>query len=251
MITGCSQSDGFSSSEVNTDDTDIETLNPSVPSLAPNPYKPAGWYAKTEVSATASNGRVYQHTTAGVFGELKQSEDGQDQHDVPGYGAAILQVIMVPDFTTNMTVGYFSDYKKYEENSTTKKVWTFQVKNQYAVNLADAPITIDIKGVYDVEYRDDRGKVEYKESTQVDTDKRNKLTLIDVDNAKEYTVIQLSSANLTMQGVHTRTFRWVKGTVDNTDYEPLSSPQRAAGRQIVSEFTTAPETTSKFGDSPQ
>jgi len=219
------------------DGGDVPTVTPPV---KVDPYKTAGWYGKTEVSATAADGKVYSHKSAGVFGELVQSSDDKDKHDIPGYGAAILQVIFVPEFTTDMDVGYFSDYKKYDEAGTPKKVWTFQVKNQQIVDLSSAPIIINLNGVHDVQYRDDRGRVEYKESSTIDQAKVDELRLVDVDNNNSYTVNELAIANLTMQGLHTRTFRWVLGSVDSSDYNALPSAQRASARVASSDFQVVP-----------
>ena len=262
LLTGCSESDGYSSSN------QTSTTDPVV-----NPYQSAGWYGKTKISVNFTDidnsVKVLKHTTAGVFGELKQSSDDKDQHDVPGYGPAVFQIIMIPEFSTDTSAGFFTEYKNYNPENSDKKVWTFQIKQQSSIclevnpddsskcnrwmDLKDSPIAINLEGVYDVEYRDDRGSVEYKESSTVDTEKVIALTLVDVDIGTKYTVEELASANLTMNGLHVRTFRWVVGPVDSTDYEALSSPQRAARRTASSEFQVAPDsnTGGKFGLPPQ
>jgi len=247
LLAGCSESDGYSSSANSIDKTDL-----TVPTPKPDPYKVAGWYAKTEVSATAADGKVYSHKTAGVFGELVQSDDAKDQHDISAYGTAIFQVVFPQTEWSDDNGDYFSNYQHFDKESTAKRVWTFQIKNQHTVNLANAPITINLEGTYDVEYRDDRGRVEYQESSDVNVSRVTALMLVDVDNQVEYTVDELATANLTMDGKHTRTFRWVLGTTDATDYEPLPAPQRAAGRTAASEFKAAPprQGGGKFGLPP-
>ena len=248
LSTGCSEEESTTGKAPSVEGP---TIPP--PEVIPDPYHSAGWYARTEVLATASDGKVYSHTTAGVFGQLVQSSDDQDQHDIAGYGPAILQVIFIPEFSTDTTAGFFSEYKNYDENSSEKKVWTFMVKNQNTVDLSNAPITISLEGTFDVKYRDDRGKVEYKESASSDDNITSDLHLVDVDNNTDYSVNELSNAGLSMQGLHTRTFRWVLGSVENTDYEALPSAQQAPGRNGSSDFKMAPTRNSggKFGLPPQ
>jgi len=250
LSTGCSKEEDDATDEK----PSTEVPTPQPPVVIPDPYHAAGWYARTEVYATASDGTIYSHTTAGIFGQLVQSSDDQDQHDIAGYGPAILQVIFIPEFSTDTTIGFFSEYKNYDENSSEKKVWTFMVKNQNTIDLSDAPITISLEGTFDVKYRDDQGKIEYKESTSSDGNITTDLHLVDVDNAADYTLDELPTANLSMQGLHTRTFRWVLGDVDSIDYEPLPSAQLSAGRNgSLSDFKAAPTRTSggKFGLPPQ
>ena len=53
--------------------------------------------------------------------------------------------------------------------------------------------------------------------------KKTALTLIDIDNQQEYSYDTLGTAGLTMDGLHTRTFRWVLGSVEASDYEPIGT----------------------------
>ena len=234
-----------------------DPTEPTEPQPVVNPYKSAGWYGKTEVSATASDGSVYSHSTAGVFGELLQSNEAKDQHDIPGYGSSIIRVVFPQTEWLDDNGDYFSDYKKYDENSTEKRVWTFQVKNQETVNLATASITIHLDGVFDVQYKEVNGKVTYKESTEVNQTIVNELHLVDVDTATEYTVDQLKTANLTMEGLHTRTFRWVLGVVEQDDYSPLTTIKSISSFSTEDEVdafstkTSTQNTGGKFGLPPQ
>ena len=258
LLSGCNED---TTNDTNTPPSKEDITIPVVvtpPTPVSSPYKSAGWYAKTEVAAVASDGTVYKHKTAGIFGELVQSSDEKDQHDIPGYDAALLQVIFLPSYSSDTVVGYFSEYKYFDVNSTDdKKVWTFQVKNQNTVDLSGQKITINLNGVYDVEYRDDRAKIEYLESEIIDTDKVAQLTLIDIDFQRSYSVDQIVDANLSMidasgNPVHTRTFKWIYGTVDATDYATLA-PQRASGRISTPEFTvtTTEQSFGKFGLPPK
>jgi hypothetical protein len=239
---------------VTTPDT-VEEPIPEVIEPTLDSYKTAGWYGKTEVTATASDGKVYNHSTAGVFGELIQSDDAKDQHDIIGYGSAILQVVFPQTDWGDDNGDYFSDYKKYDEESNEKRVWTFQIKNQHTINLASAPISIKLDGTYDVTYKEENGKVEFKTSKTVNTAKQDTLNLVDVDNSTSYTLEELRAANLNMDGLHTRTFRWVAGVVDAGDYTPLVTAKVSAeisSKQIdTATFEETEEKIGKFGLPPQ
>ena len=245
-------------------DTDEPISDPKPPV---DPYKPAGWYGKTQVSATAADGTVYTHTTAGVFGELLQSDEDKDKHDILGYETSILQVVFPQTEWEDDNGDYFSNYLNYDEYSAEKRVWTFQIKNQHTVDLSNAPITINLEGVYDVKYKEENGRVEYKESTDVNQTLLGTLHLVDVDNQAVYTVDELKTASLTMDGLHTRTFRWVMGIVEQDDYLPLSKTTEAAVSKMsvysaedptettdTSDFSLKPESQragGKFGLPPQ
>jgi len=181
--------------------------------------KAGGWYGRTVVSATAADGTVYTHSTAGIFGELVDSNEAVDQHDIPGFGAAALQVVF-PQGEEGSTKDFFSNYQSFDSGD--KKIWEFQIKNQITVDLASVPISIESPVIKKVTYKKVKGQIIYGEET-VDNTKAAELTLIDVDNATSYTVGQLATANLTMAGqddcpLHTRTFKWVLGAVTNDDY---------------------------------
>ncbi len=187
--------------------------------------KYAGWYMRTKVSATASNGKVYSHSTAGVFGKLKQSRYKIDKHDIPGYGSAIFQVVF-PHYDWEDDSGdYFSDYRKWKKEREGKRaVWTFMIKNQHTVNLANAPIQIELEGLQNIDFVKKDGRIDYIETT-LEPEKRNDFTLVDVDNNQTYSYDELENANLTMNGSHKRTFRWVRGEVRKKDFNPVPDPQ--------------------------
>ncbi len=187
--------------------------------------KYAGWYMQIKVSATAPNGKVYRHSSAGVFGQLKQSKKKIDKHDIPGYGAAVFQVVF-PHYNWGDDSGdYYTDYRKWNKKKDGKRaVWTFQVKNQHSVHLENAPITIELEGLQNVDYTKEDGRIVYHE-TNLDLEKRNDFTLVDVDNNKTYSIDELENANLTMDGTHKRSFRWVRGEVRKKDFKPVPEPQ--------------------------
>ncbi len=242
LMSGCSESDGYSSSKIDSKLNDKVVVEPPIVLKPVDPYRTAGWYGRTTISAEATDGTVYEHMTAGIFGELIQSIDGKDQHDIPAYQASILQVMMIDDALNQNNTFYFSNYKHFDANNVVKRTWTFQVKNQITVDLSNAPIKITLPTLYNVSYRDDRGRIEYKEATENNTSIMSNLHLVDVDNQTEYTIDTLATANLNMDGKHTRTFRWVLGSTDANDYQPLFAVQRSAGRNAVvtaEEFTPA------------
>ena len=187
--------------------------------------KYAGWYMRTKVSATATNGKVYNHDSAGVFGKLVQSKYKKDKHDIPGYGSAIFQVVFPHYDWEDESGDYFSDYRKWKKKRVGKRVvYTFLVRNQHTVNLANAPIKIELDGLQNVDFIKKDGKVTYIETT-LEPEKRNEFTLVDVDNNKTYSYDELENANLTMDGSHKRTFRWVRGEVREKDFDPLPQPE--------------------------
>ncbi len=207
----------------------------------------AGWYMRTIAKATLADGSKYVHQTAGVFGELDESSDEKDKHDIASFKDAILQVVFLPEWDKDGE-SYFSDYRSYGDAQ--KQVWTFQVKNQRDVNLASADLNLSIAGLYDVYKVND---TRYEEELASNNSKKTSLNLVDVDNSTSYTLEQLTTASLSMDGEHTRTFRWVLGTVEESDYAPSvsSAPQRSAARTTTSDFKEAPQTNGTFGLPPQ
>ncbi len=184
----------------------------------------AGWYMRTKVYATAQDGTVYRHESAGVFGKLREAKRGRDIHDIPGYGAAILQVVFPHYDWGDVSGDYFTDYRKWKRKRVGKRaVWTFLVRNQHTVNLANAPLKIVVEGAQHLDSVKENGRVRYIE-TRRDPKLRAALTLVDVDNNRTYRVDELEDAQLGMQGLHTRTFRWVLGKVRKKDFEPLKRP---------------------------
>jgi len=188
--------------------------------------KYAGWYMRTRVSATTADGTVYQHNSAGVFGKLKQSKYKKDRHDIPAFGATALQVVF-PHYNwgDDDSGDYWSDYRKYNKQRAGKRaVWTFLVRNQKTVDLSNASIEIKLDGQQNIDFIKKGKNVTYIE-TDIDTQKRNDFTLVDVDNQETYNIDELKSADLSMDGKHTRTFRWVRGEVKKRDFRPVTMPE--------------------------
>ncbi|ADV46005.1 hypothetical protein [Nitratifractor salsuginis] len=185
-----------------------------------------GWYMRTRVSATAEDGTVYQHNTAGVFGRLVDSWNGKDRHDIPAYGPAALQVVF-PHYNwgDKESGDYWSDYRSYpEKGSNERAVWTFQVKNQKSVDLSNADIRIKLDDARRVDFVKIDGNIRYKE-TGLNQGMKNQFTLVDVDNKQTYSVDELDKINLNMDGKHIRTFRWVRGPVLEEDFKPVVLPK--------------------------
>ena len=214
---GSGSSNGNNSDD-NSDDKSDEDKTPAIV------MEKAGWYLRTVVSATTHDGKVYTHKTAGVFGVLADSEDKKDRHDLSAYGegGAILQVLFTPTDWGDDNRNYFSNYKKYDENTPYKRnTWKFKVRNAKSVNLKNADLKIEVNGPYDIRSTDTKGYTQYKETLSKDmTELLEKLTLVDLDNNTTYSYDELKNANLGMDGTHTRTFRWVVGTVQSEDYNP-------------------------------
>lgn len=213
------------------------------------------WYMKTVAKATTNDSTEYIHNTAGIFGELRESQNGKDRHDILGFGTTILQVVFPQTEWDENNGDYFSDYRTLTDEDV-KKVWTFQVKNQRDVNLADAPLQLLLYGPYDVTSTEENGRVTYEESLSKDTAKKTSITLIDIDNQVEYSYEELKTQQLNMDGLHTRTFRWVIGTVTQEDYARLRTSVATKSMSLKSTaqtFKMSSETisNSKFGLPPQ
>ena len=187
--------------------------------------KYAGWYMHTKVYATTEEGKEYSHTKAGIFGKLKQSKWKKDQHDVPAFSAATFQVVF-PHLNWGEESGdYYSNYYKWKRNRVNKRaVWTFQVKNQSGADLSNASLRIELEGAQNVAFVKKDDVVTYIE-TKLKPEKKENFTLVDVDNHETYSVDELEYANLGMDGKHTRTFRWVMGSVKKRDFNPLPQPE--------------------------
>ena len=75
-----------------------------------------------------------------------------------------------------------------------------------------------------VKFTRENGNVHYTE-TDLNTEMKNNFTLVDVDNKQTYQVDELEYADLSMDGKHTRTFRWVRGRVKKKDFKPVMLPE--------------------------
>lgn len=214
----------------------------------------SNWYMKTVASAQLSDGTSYTYEKGGVFGELEDSNDGQDRYDVLSFGTAILKVVF-PQTEWTDNGDYVSDYHGLKEENE-KRVWTFQVKNEQSIDLTNAPLTLSLDGPYDVLFANQDGYISFKETLSNDTSKKTSITLVDVDNQTEYTYDALQTANLTMNGLTTRTFRWVLGAVDSSDYNEVISPStkvadfNVAARSAKVSATSDSSSNDKFGLPP-
>jgi len=228
LLSGCNSTDSEIADAINqaikdnnlTQDQNGTDDQEEIPEKTPPvEVKKVGWYLRTTVTATLPDGRVLTHNTAGVFGELDESDAGKDKHDIPSYGASALQIRFINE-NISPDKEYFSDYRKYEDTEK-KETWTFAVKNEYtrevpAVNLANADFTIAVEPMVEVLKKE--GYAHYIEKKALpQTDKRNALTLIDLDNGKVYGYEELSNVTFNFDGSHVRTFKWVLGEVDNND----------------------------------
>jgi hypothetical protein len=182
--------------------------------------KPAGWYMRTVLTASLDDGTVVMQQRGGVFGELRDSIDEEDRHDIASFGSAVLQMLFVND---NSDKTYFSDYRAY--NPDAKKVWTFRVVNQESIDLSDASIAFTVEGPYDAYENTEQKSPQYIEKPSADRRLKSSLTLVDLDHQKTYEYEELKNTALSMDGKHTRTFRWVLGAVYASDMQmPSGAP---------------------------
>lgn len=213
LINGCSDTE----STENVDDVLIEVS-------APVEKKVSNWYMKTVVDTTLSDGTSYSYKKGGVFGELEESSDGKDRYDVLSYGTRALHIVFPRTEWEEDNGDYVSDYHGIK-NEAEKRVWTFQVKNQSSdIDLSNAPLKIALDGPYDVEFKNEKGYISFNERPSKDMSKKTSITLVDVDNQTAYSYAELTTANLSMDGLKTRTFKWVLGSVDPSDYEAVAAP---------------------------
>ena len=211
---------------------------------------------RTVATATTPDGKVYTHRSAGILGELKESRDSLDRHDINAFGTATLYVVF-PKAKNNSVEDYFSDYHHYDPDSqydAERQVWTFQVKNESGEDLSDASISLRIEGPYKVYKK--RSGIGYEEEPVEDNDMLRHLALVDLDNHKVYTYNQLQNTDLRMEGKRVRTFRWVLGGVLSehlNDSEVQVLAQKALQKQTAKRSLHAVSVSSsgKFGLPPR
>lgn len=214
----------------------------------------AQWYARTTVSAVNPETQtVISHKTAGIIGQLNESSDGKDRHDIIGMGTetATLEVVFPQNEWGSANGDYFSDYHSVKVG---KDSWIFQVKNMNNnIDLKDQAITIALEGIYTVESTIVNGSTRYSETLNRADEKLGELTLIDLDNSVAYAVSELSNAEITMDGKHTRTFKWVLGAVIEADYDvPVTTSSTAKSMSFKSAVVNSETVSnSKFGLPPQ
>jgi hypothetical protein len=197
------------------DDANSNVDTPVTPAELP---KEAGWYMRTVVSAVSPSGKVYVHNTAGVFGELDDSSDNLDNHDIESIGQATLQVRFI---NSQLEVGkeYFSDYRSYKGELPEREVWTFLIKNERGEDLSQSTFKLDLEAPKRIVRRPQDNKL--VEVGELENDIRNQLTLVDADNGKTYTYEEAKNMVFSMEGQHTRVFRWVIGRVTKSDLIPI------------------------------
>ena len=173
-----------------------------------------GWYMRTTVEATTPSGRKVAHNTAGVFGELKESEAGEDKHDVPSAGTAELQVLFV-NKELNETKQYFSDYRHYNEEESPHQAWTFTVNNTAGEDLSGVDFSLNVEALRELTQEE---KGNYREVVSLNQSKRESLSLIDLDNNETYSYASAKEKSFNMDEKHIRAFRWVLGEIEASDY---------------------------------
>jgi hypothetical protein len=212
----------------------------------------SGWYMRTVATATSNDGTEYTHDTAGIMGELKESQDGKDRHDIEAFGAPILSVVFTQEAWEEENGDYFSDYRQFREDGT-RQVWTFQVKNSGSIDLRNAALQLRLEDPYTVYEVAEETRTTYKEELSEDKSKKNDIILVDVDMQKEYSYAELETVQLSMEGKKKRTFRWVLGGATTAeDYEPLFAPVAASKlAKTINESSSLEATGDKFGLPPQ
>ncbi len=210
--------DNDMNSNINKNDDIHNNINDDINNKTSYISKKIGWYIRLIAEARLNNGKRFIQNKEGVFGEYKYSIDGEDRHDIPSFGTDILRVVFIHN-DWNGASQYYSDYRKYSEDSSTKEVWTFQVKNDRDINLANASLKLYFEGLYDI--FDNRGDIIERVSKNQNIKKS--LKIIDLDNGNLYLYGDSKAINISMDGKHTRTFRIVLGDVTDDDYKAINS----------------------------
>ncbi len=214
----------------------------------------AQWYARTTVSAVNPDTQtIIEHKTAGVFGQLHESSDEKDPHDIIGMGTdtATLEVVFPQNEWGSDNGDYFSDYHSVKEDGDS---WIFQVKNMNKnIDLKDEAIMITLEGIYTVEATIVDGSTRYSEKLNHTDERLEELTLIDLDNKVAYSVSELNNAEISMNGMHIRTFKWVLGSVTEADYNAPLNTSITATPMSFKRTAVNPESVSnsKFGLPPK
>ena len=260
FMIGCDSSNISSASDSNVGSSNTDSEVSSDVGSSSEGTSLAQWYARTTVSAVIPDTQtIIAHKTAGVFGQLNESNDGKDLHDIIGMGtqSATLEVVFPQNEWDSASGDYFSDYHSIKEGDDS---WTFQVKNMYnpnyPVDLSNEAIKITLEGIYTIKSIGINGNIRYTETLNRADERLEKLTLIDLDNRVAYAVSELPTAEITMDGMHTRTFKWVLGTVTEADYAAVTTPavsKSMSFKNTVEAFKMSSETVpdSKFGLPPQ
>lgn len=208
-----------------------------------------GWYFRTVVTAKLADGRTFDYRSGGIFGRAVDSEDGFDKHDIPVFGTAILQSVFVQTEWNEKNGDFFSDYRSLPKNDPYRDaVWDFQIKNQQSVNLANATLHISVEGPYGFVYTSN-GIHEFNltEAASLKYD----LFLVDIDKQTVHPYMQLGASGLTMESMHTRSFRWVLGNVRNRDLVPFVTTEVTAASSRMTAPLRIDASPSKFGLPPE
>jgi len=242
LMYGCQSSStsvasGSSSDSASSSDSGANLPAPTVSAK----ILPDGWYARATVTAITPEGKIYKHTTAGVFGELKDSNDAQDRHDIEAMNSGVVQILFVNE-ELESDKKYYSDYR--ELNDTKKESWTLVVSNISGEDISDADIKLDISSIYDV-FRQNNSYIEKVSDNQA---KLQKMTLIDLDNNQTYSIDELQDANLNMDGKKDRYFRLVLGDVAESD---KTLPKLTKSLRMSKQVTQVSKDADTFGLPPQ
>ena len=218
------------------------------------------WYVKTTVSLVApGDGRVYQDTRSGVFGQLAGSELAHDRHDIPAWAStsgspAALVFVQGADWG-EQAGEYLSDY---HPPGAGEDFWTFTVRS----SLGSPTVTLSWDGLFTLQ---PTPLGTYTQTFEPAHLLFKKLQLVDLEDG---TVIKPSSPGyqkkygnrytFDMSGQANRQFRWVLGelrpehfTLDDT---LASTPQQRTQSVLQTRQDQAAQQgmpTGRFGAPPE
>ena len=220
-MTGCSESDGYSTSKVRTDNTAQTKLPRKTPIVE---TAPSQWYIRI-IAQDVNRGLISQNAQ---LGELEGNAVVQ-QHTLKSYKDfdAYLDVLFVDP--VGVTAGqYRSNFHTYEEGMEDR--WTFTVMS----NDPTAEITLTLRGLYVLTPYEDNERTLYKEYRSTTNPLLKQMKLVDSQTGNEIAAVQngkVQTYAFNMNNQTTRNFEWV---VETSEVQLSNTARRSAVRKVVS-----------------
>lgn len=208
LLTGCSESDGFSTSKQQSD----EVKKAPVVEVSPS-----NWYIRLVAEDTS---RALK-TESTQLGELDDDNVSQ-RHTLKAlspFGASYIDIVFVNP--SEVPAGeYKTNFHKYVNNAEDR--WQFTVKS----DDANAEISLTWRGVFVLTpYIDAQGRQRYKEYRSVTNPLVKHMKLVDLQTLDEVAAVndfQVQTYTFNMNGNDRRSFKWVVTTDEVNIPQPTS-----------------------------
>lgn len=154
-----------------------------------------------------------------VLGEVNNEKTVEDSVDqLCNKGSEI--EIYIPDIDgEDDSEKYCSDYYPFtKDNSDEKETWIFQVRSSDTTKYNALPMKIDIEGIYRLSAMENNNTTLYTE-TAIDRKELENFMLIDLDKQIAYLSYEFKDLPIKMDGLHTRTFKLLRGVAKQEDYK--------------------------------